>query len=102
VTPEMTPAGRERQKISPLRMETYGIEGMVYTLDDNQLLSLWTVISQLGVIREMRDPTDRSILLTKAQALLTALVLELSPLLRDRNNSTASGPRPKELTRFDA
>jgi hypothetical protein len=75
---------------------------MVYTLDDNQLLSLWTVISQLGVIREMRDPTDRSILLTKAQALLTALVLELSPLLRDRNNSTASEPRPKELTRFDA
>ena len=75
---------------------------MVYTLDDNQLLSLWTVISQLGVIREMRDPTDRSILLTKAQALLTALVLELSPLLRDRNNSTASRPRPRELTRFDA
>ena len=74
---------------------------MVYTLDDNQLLNLWTVISQLGVIREMRDPTDRSILLTKAQALLTALVLELSPLLGDRN-STASGPRPKEPTRFDA
>ena len=75
---------------------------MVYTLDDNQLLSLWTVISQLGVIREMRDPTDRSILLTKAQALLTALVLELSPLLRDRDNSAAIGPRPKKLSRFDA
>jgi hypothetical protein len=71
-------------------------KGMVYTLDDNQLLGLWTVISQLGVIREMRDPTDRSILLTKAQALLTALVLELSPLLRDRDSSTASGHRPKK------
>jgi hypothetical protein len=53
---------------------------MVYTLDDGQLLSIWAVISQLGLIREMSDPSDRSMLLTRAQALLTMLALEVSPL----------------------
>jgi len=67
---------------------------MVYTLDDGQLLSIWTVISQLGLIREMSDPTDRSIFLTRAQALLTMLALEVSPLPQDRNDPIAVGSRP--------
>lgn len=75
---------------------------MVYTLDDNQLLSIWEVITQIGLIREMPDPIDRSILLTKAQALLTAFVLELSPLPQDRNNSGAIGLRADDVARFDA
>ena len=67
---------------------------MVYTLDDGQLLSIWTVINQLGLIREMPDPTDRSIFLTRAQALLTMLALEVSPLPQDRNIPIAAGSRP--------
>ena len=87
---------------SPVAREILGIEGMIYTLDDGQLLSIWTVISQLGLIREMPDPIDRSILLTRAQALLTVLVLELSPLAQDRNDATAGGPRQNSAARFDA
>jgi len=87
---------------SPVAREILGIEGMVYTLDDGQLLSIWTVINQLGLIREMLNPTDRSIFLTRAQALLTALVLELSPLPQDPDNSATVGPRRREPTRFDA
>ena len=75
---------------------------MLYTLDDGQLLSIWTVISQLGLVREMSDPTDRSILLTKAQALLTVLVLELSPLPQDRNDATTAERRPKGAAWLDA
>jgi len=67
---------------------------MVYTLDDSQLLGIWTVISQLGLIREMSDPTDRSMFLTRAQALLTMLALEVSPLSQDRDDSIALGSRP--------
>jgi len=75
---------------------------MVYTLDDGQLLSIWSVINQLGLIREMPDPTDRSIFLTRAQALLTMLALEVSPLPQDRNDATTVGPRPNRAEKFDA
>ena len=75
---------------------------MVYTLDDGQLLSIWAVISQLGLIREMPDPADKSMLLTRAQALLTTLALEVSPLPQDRNDATTVGPRPNGAARFDA
>ena len=78
-----------------------GIEAMVYTLDDGQLLSIWTVINQLGLIREMPDPTERSIFLTRAQALLTMLALEVSPRPQDRNATTV-GPRPYGTAGFDA
>lgn len=82
--------------------EISGDKEMVYTLDDGQLLSIWTVISQLGLIREMTDPTDRSMLLTKAQALLTMLALEVSTLPQDWDNSVVVEPRQKEVGRFDA
>jgi len=75
---------------------------MVYTLDDGQLLSIWTVVSELGLIREIPDPADWSIHLAKVQALLTVLLLELSPLSQDRNDATAGGPRPNSAARFDA
>ena len=75
---------------------------MVYTLDDGQLLSIWTVINQLGLIRELPDPTDRSMFLTRAQALLTMLALEVSPLPRGRNDATTVGPRPNGIAGFDA
>ena len=98
----MTLARRRTQNITPLRGKTSGYEGMVYTLDDGQLLSIWSVISQLGLIREMSDPADKSMLLTRAQALLTMLALELSPLPRDRNDATTVGPRPNGVAGFDA
>ena len=75
---------------------------MVYTLDDGQLLSIWTVINQLGLIREMPDPTDRSMFLTRAQALLTMLALEVSPLSQDRNDATMVGLGPNGAAGFDA
>ena len=75
---------------------------MVYTLDDGQLLSIWLVITQLGLIREIPDPADRSILLTKTQALLTALVLDLAPLLDDQARSAMPTAGRGQMVRFDA
>ena len=75
---------------------------MVYTLDDSQLLGIWTVISELGLIREMSDPADKSMLLTRAQALLTMLALAVSPLPQDRNDATTVGYRPNGAAGFDA
>jgi len=75
---------------------------MIYTLDDGQLLSIWTVINQLGLIREMSDPADKSMLLTRAQALLTMLALEVSPAPQDRNDATTVGPRPNRIAGFHA
>jgi hypothetical protein len=70
---------------------------MAYTLDDGQLLSLWTVISQLGLIREMPDPADQSVLLTRAQALLTAFVLDLGLLPQDPNSCTTNNLRSTDV-----
>ena len=75
---------------------------MIYTLDDGQLLSIWTVINQLGLIREIPDPTDRLIFPTRAQALLTMLALGVCPLPRDRNDATTVGPGPNGVAGFDA
>jgi hypothetical protein len=59
---------------------------MIYTVDDGQLLMIWAVTRLLGEIREIPEPKDRSEVLTKAQALLTAFVLELSPSPGDQAN----------------
>ena len=55
---------------------------MTYTIDERQLVELWTVISCLGHIREMPDPLARSEILTQAQIHLTAFILDLQPLQR--------------------
>jgi hypothetical protein len=57
---------------------------MVYTIDERQLLSLWTVVRHLGHVREISDATARSEMLTQAQIHLTALVLGLQPLPNDQ------------------
>ena len=75
---------------------------MVYTVDDRQLLSILVAITQISLIREMLDPDDRSIFLTRVQAGLTAFVLELNPLPQDRNNSITLWPPSEDMTRFDA
>jgi hypothetical protein len=53
---------------------------MIYTMDESQLLRVWTVISCFGRIRETEDPSIQSEILTNAQILLTAFVLDLEPL----------------------
>ena len=60
---------------------------MSYALDDGQLLRIWTVIRFLGEIRNICDAGSRSELLTEAQVLLTALVLELTPLTHGGSQS---------------
>ena len=44
---------------------------MVYTMDERQLLDLWTVASCLEHAREIPDPLARSEFLTQAQIHLT-------------------------------
>jgi hypothetical protein len=75
---------------------------MIYTVDDGQLLSIWAAITQISLIREMPETNDRSILLTRAQALLTAFVLELNPLPHDRNNSITPWLPSPDVAGFDA
>ena len=53
---------------------------MVYTMDDGQLLRVWSVICQFGAIREINDPVVQSEFLTAAQILLQEFVLELQPV----------------------
>lgn len=60
---------------------------MVYTMDDGQLLRVWSVIRQFSEIREINDPVVQSEMLTAAQILLTAFVLELQPLPADQPGS---------------
>ena len=42
-------------------------DNMLYTIDDGQLLGLWTVVRFLGLVREIPDDENRSELLTRAQ-----------------------------------
>jgi hypothetical protein len=53
---------------------------MVYEIDRSQLLGLSTVARLLGEVREISDAADRSELLTKAQIILTAFIVDLEPL----------------------
>jgi len=47
-------------------------EEMIYTVDQSQLLRLWSVIRCFGDIRKIPDPEVQAEILTKAQILLTA------------------------------
>jgi hypothetical protein len=69
---------------------------MVYTMDEGQLLRVWAVICCFGEIREIQDPIIQSEILTNAQILLTAFVLELQPLPRGSHQlcCTESQSRP--------
>jgi hypothetical protein len=55
---------------------------MVYAMDEEKLLRVWTVTRLIGAIREVRSPTVQSEILIEAQTLLTALVPELNSLPR--------------------
>jgi hypothetical protein len=54
-TIKVTLSGRGVQNMTCGGKQT-GTEEMVYTIDDRQLLELWTVVSCLGHVREIPDP----------------------------------------------
>jgi hypothetical protein len=75
---------------------------MVYTIDDGQLLGLWTVVRFLGVVREIPDEEGRSELLTHAQILLTEFVLGLRRSLGKERNCCPLSTCLQETAQFDA
>jgi hypothetical protein len=75
---------------------------MVYTMDEGQLLRVWAVICCFGEIREIQDPIIQSEILTNAQILLTAFVLELQPLPDDQTTSVALRADPAQMAKLDA
>jgi hypothetical protein len=56
---------------------------MEYTVDDGQLLSVWTVMR----LRETYDPIGQSDLFIEAQVLLTELLVGLKPWSREQVSS---------------
>jgi hypothetical protein len=60
---------------------------MIYTIDERQLLRVWSVICCFAEMRKIQEPLDQSELLTKAQMLLTAFVLDLKQLPEEQAGS---------------
>jgi hypothetical protein len=79
-TVNVTLAGRGAQNMDRHRNSNWGHSTMVYEIDRSQLFGLSTVARLLGEIREISDVADRSALLTKAQIILTAFIVDLEPL----------------------
>jgi len=79
-----------------------GMTEMVYQVNGNQLLRLWSVISCFEVMREIQDPAVQSTVITKAQTLLTAFVLDLTPLPEENDKSATVRAGLEESTGFDA
>lgn len=102
MTLEVTLPGRAARNMHPVVQREMGSKELIYTLDDGQLLSLWTVIRLLGETREIFDPTDRCEILTEAQVLLTAFVLELKPSYPDQTRAATFETGLEQRTRFDA
>ena len=97
MTVELTLSGTLDREYGLVVRET-GDEKMLYTMDEGQLLRVWSVIRCFAEIREIADPLIQSEILTDAQLLLTAFVLELQPLPGDQ----ASSATLKLGARFDA
>lgn len=75
---------------------------MIYALDDTQLFSIWTAIRYLGNIREITDEEGRFEVLLRAQVLLTAFVLGLTPLPRDQSTAANVGAGLGAIPKLDA
>ena len=73
---------------------------MVYTMDECQLLDLWSVMRCFTQMREVNDPVTRSEILTNAQILLTAFVLDLKPL--EKTSSAPPTTSLDQIVTFDA
>ena len=71
---------------------------MIYTIDEGQLLRVWSVISSFARIRKIEDSLVQSEILTNAHMLLTAFVLNLVPL----GSSDLPSTNPDRIVMFDA
>jgi hypothetical protein len=58
------------------------VEKMVYTIDECQLLQVWSAMRSFSQLREVNDPVAQNEILTNAQIVLTAFLLNLKPLVR--------------------
>jgi hypothetical protein len=68
-----------------------GYMEMIYTMGEGQLLRVWAAITCFAQIREIQDPMIQSDILTNAQILLTAFVLELQPLPGEQTSRLPRG-----------
>jgi hypothetical protein len=79
-----------------------GMKKMVYTMDECQLLRLWSVMHCFTQVREINDPVTQSEILTNAQMLLTAFVIDLKPLVGDQTSSAPPKTSLDQIVTFDA
>jgi hypothetical protein len=75
---------------------------MVYSVDENQLLKLWSVICCFEAMRVIQDPTVRSEIITNAQTFLTAFVLDLRQTPGDEASSAPPSTSLDQVVAFDA
>jgi hypothetical protein len=75
---------------------------MFYSVDENQLLKLWSVICCFEAMRVIQDPTVQSEIITNAQTFLAAFVLDLRPSPGDEASSATLRSRLDQITKFDA
>ena len=75
---------------------------MIYTMDEHQLLRLWSVIRSFAQIREINNPAAQSEILTNAQIILTAFVFDLKPSVGDRASSAPTRISLDKIVTFDA
>jgi hypothetical protein len=75
---------------------------MVYTIDERQLLRVWSAICCFAEIRQIQDPTIQSEILTRAHMLLTAFVLDLKPELDKQVGSATLRPGLDQTVRLAA
>ena len=79
-----------------------GVKNMLYTMDQRQLLRLWSVMHCFTQIREINDPVTQSEILTNAQVLLTAFVIDLKPSVGDQPSSALPRTSLDQIATFDA
>jgi hypothetical protein len=79
-----------------------GAKNMSYTMDQCQLLRLWSVMHCFTQMREINDPVTQSEILTNAQVLLTAFVIDLKPWVGDQPSSAAPRTSLDQIATFDA
>ena len=79
-----------------------GVKNMLYTMNQCQLLRLWSVMHCFTQIREINDPVTQSEILTNAKVLLTAFVIDLKPLVGDQPSSALPRTSLDQIATFDA
>jgi hypothetical protein len=75
---------------------------MAYTIDERQLLRLWSVTRCFTQIREVNDLEIQFHILNDAQIFLTAFLLDLKPLIGDQTNPAQPRTSLDQIVTFDA